>query len=202
MTTAFKGIAAAVAILAATATSAFAADTEHKFEKAAAYYGQCSGATEADFENIREQVKAFTDVEIMAETMNDPEKLFALMNVVNDPHTIHVMANCATEPVMWETWMRGGTDPNKWAGAMAKMMNPVGMMKWMMAPMNPNIWAQAMAHAYPAKYDKSSVAVANPTFYTPMTNMFSAEWYQPRLSWMANAESYAPLTNMFMPQQQ
>ena len=166
---------------------------EHKFEKAAKYYAECKGATVKDFEKIREQVRAFTDIKIMAETVNDPEKFFALLGVVNDPHTIHVMASCATEPVMWDTWMKGGTDPQNWMAAMAGLMNPAGMMKWMMAPMNPKIWQQMMSHGDPSRYAKWSIALMNPAFYKPATNMTQAEWYDSRVKWLSNPESFAPI---------
>lgn len=196
-----KGFAAAVAIISI-AGSAIAAEqvqdpAEHKFEKAAEYYAQCNAATSADFEKIKDEIKAFTDAEIMAETVNDPEKFFALMDIVNDPHTIHVMASCATEPVMWDTWMRNGTDFNKMTSAMVKMMNPAGMMKWMIAPMNPKIWQSMMEHMNPEKYTKWTVAMANPTFYSPATSMLDPKWYESRIAWMSKPESYAPLLNMF-----
>ncbi len=201
MRSAIKRILTTAAVVAVTATGALAEDRtkamEHKFEKAADYYAECQGASKGDFAKIKSQLKAFTDVEIMAETMNDPEKLAALSAVVNDPHTIHVMTSCATEPVMWDTWMRNGTDINKMAAAMTKMMNPVGMMKWMMAPMNPKIWQAMMAHMSPEKYTKWTVAMANPTFYQPVTNLADAKWYGPRINWMSDPKSFAPMFAMF-----
>lgn len=201
MKSTIKRLAAATAIVAIAGTSAFAEDakkdSEYKFEKAANYYAQCQGATNSDFEKIKEKVKAFTDAEIMAETVNDPEKFFALMAIVNDPHTINVMANCATEPVMWDTWMRNGTDMNKMTSAMTRMMNPAGMMKWMMAPMNPKVWQSMMAHMNAEKYTKWTVAMANPAFYSPAASMMDPQWYESRIGWMSNPESFAPFYSMF-----
>ena len=200
MTSNIKTLAAAGAFAVA-ATGAWAAGEEdtagHKFEKAAEYYGQCEGAEVADFAQIQEDVKAFTDMEIMAATLNDPQKLFKLMDVVNDPHTIHVMVSCATEPVMWDTWMMNATSPEKWAGAAAAMMNPEGMVKWMMAPVNGEVWKSAANHLNPDKYVKWGNSLINPTFYSPVTSMLELEWYEPRIEWLASADSYAPMLNMF-----
>lgn len=189
----------AIALLALSAMPVLAqsANGEHKFIKAAGYYTECKGATEAKFEEIKPKLRAFTDAEIMAETVNDPEKFFALMDVVNDPHTIHVMSRCATEPVMWNTWMRGLTNPTKMTAAMVKSMNPAGMMKWMMAPANPKLWNVMMSQFSGEKIQKWSVAAVNPTFYNPITVMADPNWYAPRLEWMANPASYAPMFAMF-----
>lgn len=182
-----------------TATETAAEDSgEHKYERAADYYAECEGAEVEDFAKIQEQVRAFTDMKLMAATVNDPEKFFALMAVVNDPHTIHVMASCASEPVMWDTWMTGGTDMNNWLAAMGNMMNPAGMMKWMMAPMNPAIWEQMMTHADPVRYAKWSAALMNPSFYSPVTNMTKAEWYETRVDWLADPDSFEPILNFMM----
>ena len=162
------------------------------------YYTECKGATAAGFEKIKPYLKAFTDSEVMAETVNDPEKFFKLMEVVNDPRTVHVMANCATEPVMWDTWMRGATDFRKLTKASIKAMNPAGMFKWMMAPMNPKVWKSAMAHFDYNRYVRWGQAFLNPKFYRPVTDMLTDyKWYEPRLAWFFKAETYAkPLANM------
>jgi hypothetical protein len=200
MNTVLKTLATAGAFAVA-ATGAWAAGEEetgdHKFEKAAEYYGQCEGADVADFEQIQEDVKAFTDMEVMAATLNDPEKLFKLMDVVNDPHTIHVMVSCATEPVMWDTWMENATSLDKWVDASAALMNPEGMVKWMVAPVNGEVWKSAANHLNPDKYVKWGNSLINPTFYSPVTNMLDLEWYEPRIEWIASAESYAPMLGMF-----
>lgn len=193
MTNIFKGLASAIVLAVSTGSAAIAADTEHKFELAAEYYGECAGVENADFETIREQVKAFTDMEIMAETLNDPHKFFALMSVVNDPHTIHVMANCASEPVMWDTWIKGAFSMDKWAAASVAMMNPEGMVKWMMAPVDGDVWTQVLSHGDPDRYVKWGVALVNPDFYSPVTNMLEGEWWTKRGAWLISAESYAPM---------
>ncbi len=197
----FNQLVAAAIAVAMSATTAFGADqstsTEHKFEKAKAYHAECEGVQAGEFEQIREKIKAFTDAELMAETMNDPEKLAELSTVVNDPHTIHVMASCASEPVMWNTWMRNGTDFNKMTAAATKMMNPAGMMKWMMAPMNPKIWQSMTAHMNPEKYTKWATAAGNPTFYKPVTNMADPKWYESRVQWASDPNTFTPFTNMF-----
>lgn len=198
MKTMIKTLAAAgVVAIAATGTWAANEDQEeNKFEKAASYYAQCQGASVEDFEKIREEVKAFTDMEVMAATMNDPEKLFKLMDVVNDPHTVHVMVSCATEPVMWDTWMENGTSPDKWAAAAGAMMNPEGMVKWMMAPVNPNVWKSAANQLNPDKYAKWGNSLMQAEFYSPITSMLDTDWYAPRLTWLTTADSYAPMLSM------
>lgn len=198
MTSMLEILTAATAVALAGAGLHAAEDAEHKFEKAAGYYDECVASTAEEFDRIREDVKAFTDMAIMASTMNDPEKFFRLMNVVNDPRNIHVMASCATEPVMWDTWMQNGTSPEKWTDAAANMMNRAGWMKWMRAPMNPTIWEEVAAHADPEKYDRWATAFVKPAFYSPVTNMLDLEWYEPRLAWMTNADSFAPIYEMFM----
>ena len=170
--------------------------TEHKFELAKQYYGQCSGADDAQFEAIRPQLKAFTDMEVMAEAMADPAKFMRLMAVVNDPRTIHVMTKCATEPVMWDTWMRGMTDFNKMTRAMTRFMNPNMYFAWMMAPMNPAMYQPMMQMADPAYYSRWMTAMTNPVFYQPITSMMDPGWYTPRINWMMNPQSMQPMFNM------
>ena len=174
-----------------------AADSaEHKFELAKQYYGQCSNADSQQFDAIQPQLKAFTDMEVMAEHMADPARFAQLMAVVNDPHTIHVMSKCATEPVMWDTWMRGMTDFNKMSRVMAHFMNPNMYMAWMMAPMNPAMYQPMMKMADPNYYNRWMTAMANPVFYQPMTSMMDPNWYTPRVNWMMNPQSMQPMYNM------
>ncbi|WP_156098399.1 hypothetical protein [Thermopetrobacter sp. TC1] len=178
---------------AATAKEPDAAQSgEHKFEKAVGYYTECKQASRAEFEKIKPYLKAFTDSEIMAETVNDPERFFKLMEIVNDPRTFHVMANCALEPVMWNTWLRGMMDWPKLMRASVKMMKPEGMAKWMMAPMNPRIWGLMMAHMDPNRYVRWGAAFTNANFYKPLTSFFDPSWYEPRLSWFVDPNTYAP----------
>ncbi len=195
-----KKFAMAMTAVVAMSMSAMAADDagEHKFEKAKAYYTECKHASAEEFEQIKPYLKAFTDAEVMAETMNDPEKFFKLMDILNDPRTMHVMANCSMEPVMWDTWARGLTNYEKLTIASLKAMNPVGMFKWMMAPINANVWKSMLAHLDYNKYVRWGEAMLNPKFYRPMTDMLtSLEWYEPRLKWFVRAETYTvPLKNM------
>ena len=202
---AWKKVAGSAVALAMLAAPALAADDavkdnagEHKFRKAMGYYTECKAASAAEFEQIKPHLKAFTDSEVMAETVNDPEKFFKLMEVVNDPRTVHVMMNCSTEPVMWDTWMRGLTDFEKLTRASIKAMNPVGMFKWMMAPMNPKVWKSAVAHFDYNRYVRWGEAFLNPKFYRPITDMLTDyKWYEPRLAWFFKAETYTrPLANM------
>lgn len=208
MASLLKIASTAAAVVAMSTGLAFAqaktAPLEPKFEKAKEIHGQCTGATNEDFAKIQAQLVAFTDPEVMAETLNDPEKFAALTVVINDPHAIRVMATCATEPVMWDNWMKSGTDYKKMTSAMVKVMNPTGMVKWMMAPMNPKLWAAMGEHMDANRYVKWGNALVNPTFYTPVTAMTEANWYESRLKWFASADSYAPITGMFsslMPKQ-
>ncbi len=171
-----------------------ASDTgQHKFEKAVGYYTECKHASRAEFEKIKPYLKAFTDSEIMAKTINDPERFFMLMKVVNDPRTFHVMANCALEPVMWNTWLRGMTNFPKLVRASVRMMQPEGMAKWMMTPMNPRIWGLMMAHMDPGRYVRWGEAFTNAKFYKPLTSFLDPSWYEPRWSWFVDPKTYAPL---------
>ena len=169
---------------------------EHKFELAKQYYGQCTDTDSSQFDSIRPQLRAFTDMEVMAETMADPAKFARLMTVVNDPRTIHVMTKCATEPVMWDTWMSGMTDFNKMSRAMSHFMNPNMYMQWMMAPMNPAMYQPMMQMADPAYYTRWMNAMMNPVFYQPITSLADPNWYTPRINWMMNPQSMQPMFNM------
>jgi len=169
---------------------------EHKFQLAKQYYGDCTNTDEERFENIIPQLKAFTDMEVMADTMADPAAFARLMAVVYDPHTIHVMTKCATEPVMWDTWMRGMTDFNKMARVMMRFMNPSMYYSWMMAPMNPAMYQPFMQMMNPAYYNKWMTAMMNPVYYEPITSMANPNWYVPRISWMMNPQSMQPMYNM------
>jgi len=195
MTRYFKGLAAAIALSMSVGTAANAADNEHKFELAADYYGECNGVTNADFDKIRENVRAFTDMEVMAETLNDPKKFFALMATINDPRTIHVMASCASEPVMWDTWMKGMFSPQKWADASVKLMNPEGMYAWMMSPLDFDVWSSVLAHGDPMRYVDWTVAFVTPEFYGPVTNMLTVDWWGKRANWMTSLDSYKPIAD-------
>ena len=130
------------------AANAPADSAEHKFELAKQYYGQCTNTEDSQFDDIRPYLKAFTDMEVMAETMADPARFMQLMAVVNDPRTMHVMTKCATEPVMWDTWMAGMTDFNKMSRTMGHFMNPNMYFNWMMAPMNPAMYQPVGADGY------------------------------------------------------
>ncbi len=171
-------------------------DSQHKFELARQYYGECTNTEAGQFDAIKPQLQAFTDMEVMAATMADPARFSQLMAVVNDPRTIHVMTKCATEPVMWDTWMRGMTDFNKMSRAMAYFMNPNMYFNWMMAPMNPSMYQPAMQMMQPQYYTRWSNAMMNPAFYQPMTSMAQPGWYAPRIDWMMNPQSMQPMFNM------
>ena len=182
--------------LAGQANEQQADPAEHKFELAKQYFGDCANADSAQFDAIRPQLKAFTDMEVMAEHMADPAKFAQLMNVVNDPHTVHVMTKCATEPVMWDTWMRGMTDFNKMSRTMAHFMNPNMYFAWMMAPMNPAMYQPMMKMGDVNYYNKWMTAMSNPVFYQPVTSMMDPAWYTPRVNWMTNPQSMQPMFGM------
>ena len=169
---------------------------EHKFELAKQYYGDCQHTDGEQFEEIRPYLKAFTDMEVMADMMANPAEFAKLMSVVNDPRTIHVMSKCATEPVMWDTWMAGLTDFNKMTRAMMRFMNPNMYMAWMMAPMNPAMYQPMMQFMDPAYYTRWMTAMMNPTFYQPITSLADPNWYTPRFNWMMNPQSMQPMFNM------
>ena len=170
--------------------------SEHRFELAKQYYGQCISADGEQFAQIQPYLRNFTDMEVMAETMADPVKFMQLMSVVNDPHTIHVMSKCASEPVMWDTWMKGMTDFNKMGRIMTRMMNPNMVFAWMTASMNPATYEPFAKMSNPAYYNKWMTAMMNPTFYQPMTSLADPNWYTPRMQWMMNPQSMQPITNM------
>ena len=170
--------------------------SEHRFELAKQYYGQCANVDSEQFDQIQPYLRAFTDMEVMAETMADPVKFMQLMSVVNDPHTMHVMTKCASEPVMWDTWMRGMTDFNKMSRVMTHFMNPNMYFAWMTASMNPAIYEPFTKMSNPAYYNKWMTAMMNPTFYQPMTSMADPNWYTPRMQWMMNPQSMQPIFNM------
>ena len=192
----FLALGLAVADSVSFASEPQAEPSGHKFELAKQYYGQCSNTDSVEFDSIRPQLSAFTDMEVMAQTMADPAKFMQLMAVVNDPRTIHVMAKCATEPVMWDTWMNGMTDFNKMSRAMAHFMNPNMYMAWMMAPMNPAMYQPMTQIADPQYYTRWMNAMANPAFYQPITSLADANWYTPRINWMMNPQSMQPMFNM------
>ncbi len=169
---------------------------QHRFELARQYYGQCQNADAEKFELIRPYLRAFTDMEVMADTMADPAKFMELMAAVNDPHTMHVMTKCASEPVMWDTWMKGMTDFNKMSRVMTRFMNPNMYFNWMVASMNPATYHPFMKMSDPAYFNKWMTALANPTFYQPMTQMADPNWYTPRIAWMTNPQSMQPFFNM------
>ena len=196
-TAAIAALALSAGISLATQASEQQADpAEHKFELAKQYYGDCANADSAQFDAIRPQLKAFTDMEVMAEHMANPAKFAQLMNVVNDPHTVHVMTKCATEPVMWDTWMRGMTDFNKMSRTMAHFMNPNMYFAWMMAPMNPAMYQPMMKMGDMNYYNKWMTAMSNPVFYQPVTSMMEPAWYTPRVNWMMNPQSMQPMFGM------
>lgn len=168
---------------------------EHKFEKAKAYYAQCQNVPEGRFDEIQSYLKAFTDMEVMADMMADPVKFAKLMTIVNDPHTMRTMMLCASEPVMWDTWMRGMTDYEKMMRTMYRFMDPGMYMRWMMAPMNPQVWAPMAQFMDPNYYMKWMIAAGNPTFYQPFYAWMDPNWYTPRLQWMMDPQSFAPFFN-------
>lgn len=170
-------------------------NVEHKFELAKKYYGECAATEAAEFENIRPYLKAFTDIDVMTDTLADPARMAQLMAIVSDPRTIHVMSKCATEPVMWDTWMRGVTDWQGMMRAMMKFTNPAIYMNWMMAPMNPATYQPMMQMMQPNWYGRWMTAMMNPTFYQPMFSMADPNWYMPRMAWMMNPSSFQPMFN-------
>jgi len=182
---------------AAVAEQTAAPAPEHKFEKAAEYYGQCKNVNKGDFDKIVPQLKAFTDSEIMAATMADPVKFAKLVEVVSDPRALHVMMSCATEPVMWDTWMRGLNDPAKLTRAAMVFANPNVYMAWMNGSMNPAVYTPIMNMANPAYYTTWMTAMSNPAFFQPFMVMADPNWYAPRMQWAMNPASYAPMFNWF-----
>lgn len=168
---------------------------EHKFEKAQRYYAQCQNVPEGRFDEIQSYLKAFTDMEVMADMMSDPVKFAKLMTIVNDPHTMRTMMLCATEPVMWDTWVRGMSDYEKMMRVMYRFMDPGMYMRWMMAPMNPQAWAPMYQFMDPNYYTKWMTAFANPVFYQPFYAWMNPNWATPRLQWMMDPQSFAPFFN-------
>ena len=170
---------------------------EHKFELAQNYYAECKHVEKDDFAEIRPYLRAFTDVEVMAEMMSDPAKAARLGEIVADPRTLHVMMKCSMEPVMWDTWMRGLSDPYKMARAAGRFMNPGVYMVWMMAPMNPAIHQSMMRMGSPDMYARWGTAMMNSTFYQPVFMFADPTFYTPRMSWMMNPASFQPMYQMW-----
>ncbi len=194
---AFAALWVAMGIGVAIAADTNAVNPEHKFELAKQYYQECKGATGEQFEKIRPHLKAFTDMEVMADYMSDPVKMAQLMATVNDPRTLHVMMKCSTEPVMWDTWMRNATDYNKMMRTGMRFMNPMMYMNWMMAPMNPGVWNPMLSMLSFESLGRWGNALINPAFYQPMFAPLDLNWYTPRLKWLANPASMQPLMNLF-----
>ncbi|MDH3716245.1 MAG: hypothetical protein OET44_20640 [Gammaproteobacteria bacterium] len=169
------------------------AQIEHKFEKAERYYAECAAVEEGDFDAIKPYLRAFTDMEVMAQTMADPVEFAKLMQITSDPRTMHVMMKCSTEPVMWDTWMRGLTDWQKMSRTMTYFMNPGMYMAWITAPMNPQMYAPMFQMMNPAYYTRWTNAMMNPAFYQPMFAFADPNWYTPRLQWMMDPRSYQPI---------
>lgn len=193
--TALAVAGAALAEQAAPAADATAAAAEHKFEKAQEYYAQCKNVSADDFQKIVPQLKAFTDSEVMAQTMADPVAFAKLAEVVSDPRTLHVMMSCATEPVMWDTWVRGMNDPAKMMRSAMVFANPNIYMNWMNASMNPAFYTPVMKMANPGYYTAWMTAMSNPAFFQPFLVMADPNWYTPRAQWAMNPGSYSPFFN-------
>ena len=145
---------------------------EHKFEQAIQHYAECPGVTGEDFERIRVDLRAFTDMEVMAKTFANPLRTARLMRVVNDPRTMHVMIKRSTGPVMWDTWMRGLTDYSKMMRAALRFVDPGLYKNWMMATMDPAIYQPLFTFMNPAYY----------------TSLFKPNWYTPRVQWMVEPQ--------------
>jgi|SaaInl7_150m_RNA_FD_contig_21_398435_length_795_multi_45_in_0_out_0_1 hypothetical protein len=197
LVTTIAAVWVALGIGIAVAADTNAVNPEHKFELAKKYYAECKGGEGEHFEKIRPHLKAFTDMEIMADYMSDPAKMATLMSVVNDPRTMHVMMKCSTEPVMWDTWMRNMTDYNKMMRVGMRFMNPMMYMNWMMAPMNPGVWNPMLSMMSLDSLGRWGNALVNPAFYQPMFAPMDLNWYTPRLQWMTNPQSMQPLFSMF-----
>lgn len=193
-----KSILLGASMLAVATTQGMAQD-KPDMAKAADYYAQCANANKEEFADIMPKLKAFTDMEVMAEVINDPEKLAELSVVLNDPRAVHVMTSCSMEPSMWSTWLKNMTDYNKMAAAMGKAMSPKGAFKWMLAPVNPKIWGTLAEHLNIEKLADWGTASVNPTFYKPLTNLADKNWYGPRIDWFTKKESYAPLLKLVEP---
>ncbi|HEY5791094.1 MAG TPA: hypothetical protein VIX81_10745, partial [Gammaproteobacteria bacterium] len=168
------------AVQAPAAGAQAGAAKENNFVLAKQYYGECKGVSPEDFDKIVSYMKAFTDMEEMADTVADPARFFQLVNVVNDPRTIHVMMKCGMEPVMWDTWVHGLSDYEKMARVMGRFMNPNVYMAWMMAPMNQQVWQPVTAMADPNRYLVTwPQGMMNPQFYQPFLAPMDPNWYTP-----------------------
>jgi len=185
-----SGILAPLAALLLIGSAGAAPNPEHKFELAAKYYTECKNVGDGDFDKIRPYLTAFTDMEVMAQTLADPQRLFELMAVINDPRTLHVMAKCSTEPVMWNTWMRGLTDFNKYIASSMVFMSPQTWINWAMAPMNPGVWNAMFSQLDPQRYVQWVTSAFNPQFYAPMLAPMDPAWYGPRVQWLAAPQNW------------
>ena len=137
--------------------------SEHKFELAKQYYGQCTATDSTQFDAIRPQLKAFTDMEIMAETMADPAKFAQLMAVVNDPR-------------MYMQWMMAPMNPAMYQ-PMMQMADPAYYTRWMNAMMNPAFYQPITSMADPNWYTPRINWMMNPQSMQPMFNMMNMGGY-------------------------
>lgn len=119
---------------------------EHKFEKAQQYSREFNpGATAADFEKLRPWLKAFTDVEIMADMFSSPREFLQWMNAISEPQAVYLMMKCSTEPVMWDTWLHGLTDFETMMRVSMRFTNPLPSRNPMVGMFDPQLYTTMIA---------------------------------------------------------
>ena len=122
---------------------------------------------------------AFSDPEVMANTMADPNKFMQLIAQMSNPQTAQALMECSTNPQEWNTWMANMSNPTKMMNAAALFMNPQVYMNWMTASMNPQFYQTAMnTYMNPALYMQWMTLAANPSFYQPMYKVMDPNWQQ------------------------
>ena len=133
---------------------------------------------------------AFTDPEVMAQTMADPAKFNEFMVLISNPATTQALMNCSMESKQWSVWMANFSNPTKMMNAMVPFMNPQVYMNWMTASMNPQTYQFMNAYMNPAFYMQWMTASMNPQFYAPMYKMMDPTWAQQNTAWMMDPANY------------
>ena len=148
-------------------------------------------ATGAEYTADCTGLQAFSDPEVMANTMADPNKFMELVVLMGKPETAQAMMECSTDPQQWNTWMAGMSNPTKMMNAFAVFMNPQMYMNWMAASMNPQTYQAAMnTYMNPALYMQWMTATSNPAYYQSMYKFMDPKWQQQSTAWMMDPNNY------------
>lgn len=155
---------------------------------------------EAATTEYAEACTTFSDPEVFANTMADPNKFMQLVAQMSNPQTAQALMECSSNPQQWNTWMASMSNPTKMMNAAAMFMNPQVYMNWMTASMNPQTYQAAMnTYMNPALYMQWMTAAANPAFYQPMYKMMDTNWQQQSATSMMDPKNYQQMFAAMMP---